>query len=59
MKVCYRALLDVYCEMDQKVGEERSYRVRYAREAVSTPHIQIYKIFFRTLSKIVTPRKKK
>ncbi|KAE8125664.1 hypothetical protein FH972_020443 [Carpinus fangiana] len=34
MKVCYRALLDVYCEMDQKVGEERSYRVRYAREAM-------------------------
>jgi hypothetical protein len=36
MKLCYRALLDVYCEMDQKVGEGRSYRVRYAREAVST-----------------------
>ncbi|KAE8125689.1 hypothetical protein FH972_020467 [Carpinus fangiana] len=34
MKVCYQALLDVYCEMDQKVGEERSYRVRYAREAM-------------------------
>jgi len=35
MKMCYRALLDVYSEMDQKIGEGRSYRTRYAREAVS------------------------
>ncbi|XP_059428060.1 (-)-germacrene D synthase-like isoform X2 [Corylus avellana] len=34
MKVCYRALLDVYSEMDQKIGEGRSYRARYAREAM-------------------------
>jgi (-)-germacrene D synthase len=35
MKMCYGALLDVYSEMDQKIGEGRSYRARYAREAVS------------------------
>jgi (-)-germacrene D synthase len=35
MKLCYRALLDVYTEMDQKIGEEKLYRVQYAREAVS------------------------
>ncbi|GLT77756.1 hypothetical protein SLA2020_493160 [Shorea laevis] len=34
MKVCYRALLDVYSEMDQKIGEGRSYRTRYAIEAM-------------------------
>ncbi|XP_059444040.1 (-)-germacrene D synthase-like isoform X2 [Corylus avellana] len=34
MKVCYRALLDVYSEMDQNIGEGRSYRTRYAREAM-------------------------
>ncbi|XP_059444211.1 (-)-germacrene D synthase-like [Corylus avellana] len=34
MKVCYRPLLDVYSEMDQKIGEGRSYRARYAREAM-------------------------
>uniref|UniRef100_A0A2N9HR11 Terpene synthase N-terminal domain-containing protein n=1 Tax=Fagus sylvatica TaxID=28930 RepID=A0A2N9HR11_FAGSY len=34
MKVCYRALLDVYYEMEEKLGEERSYRVRYAIEAM-------------------------
>jgi hypothetical protein len=46
--------------MDQKVGEERSYRVRYAREAVSTTkHINLQDFLFRTLSKIVTQRKKK
>jgi hypothetical protein len=36
MKVFYQALLDVYCEMEEKVGEGRSYRVKYAIEAVST-----------------------
>jgi hypothetical protein len=41
MKVCYRALLDVYSEMDQKIGEGRSYRARYAREAVSTTHTNL------------------
>lgn len=34
MKVCYRALLDVYYEMEEKLGEERSYCVRYAIEAM-------------------------
>jgi hypothetical protein len=36
MKLCYKALLDVYCEMEEKIGEGRSYRVKYAIEAVST-----------------------
>jgi hypothetical protein len=35
MKLCYRALLDIYTEMDQKIGEEKLYRVQYAREAAS------------------------
>jgi hypothetical protein len=35
MKVCYSALLDIYNEMDKKIGEGRSYRVKYARAAVS------------------------
>uniref|UniRef100_A0A2N9EEM5 Terpene synthase N-terminal domain-containing protein n=1 Tax=Fagus sylvatica TaxID=28930 RepID=A0A2N9EEM5_FAGSY len=33
MKVCYRALLDIYYEMEEILGEERSYRIRYAIEA--------------------------
>jgi hypothetical protein len=36
MKVCYQALLDIYNEMEEKIGEGRSYRVGYAIEAVST-----------------------
>jgi (-)-germacrene D synthase len=36
MKVCYQALLDIYYEMEEKIGEGRSYRVRYAIKAVST-----------------------
>ena len=36
MKVCYKALLDVYCEMEEKIGEGRSYRIRHAIEAVSS-----------------------
>uniref|UniRef100_A0A2N9H4D2 Terpene synthase N-terminal domain-containing protein n=1 Tax=Fagus sylvatica TaxID=28930 RepID=A0A2N9H4D2_FAGSY len=47
MKVCYQALLDVYCEMEEKVGEGRSYRVKYAIEAfeqksASTPAVECY-----------------
>ncbi|XP_023909257.2 (-)-germacrene D synthase [Quercus suber] len=34
MKVCYKALLDVYCEMEEKIGEGRSYRIRHAIEAM-------------------------
>uniref|UniRef100_A0A2N9I7S9 Uncharacterized protein n=1 Tax=Fagus sylvatica TaxID=28930 RepID=A0A2N9I7S9_FAGSY len=34
MKVCYQALLDIYNEMEEKIGEGRSYRVRYAIEAM-------------------------
>ncbi|KAM4092545.1 hypothetical protein ACB094_06G047800 [Castanea mollissima] len=34
MKVCYQALLDVYCEMEEIVGERRSDRVKYAIEAM-------------------------
>uniref|UniRef100_A0A2N9F1R9 Uncharacterized protein n=1 Tax=Fagus sylvatica TaxID=28930 RepID=A0A2N9F1R9_FAGSY len=36
MKVFYQALLDVYCEMEEKVGEGRSYRVKYAIEAMKS-----------------------
>jgi len=39
--MCYRALLDVYSEMDQKIGEGRSYRTRYAREAVRIIHTNL------------------
>jgi (-)-germacrene D synthase len=36
MKVTYKALLDVYTEIEENmVTEERSYRVYYAKEAVS------------------------
>ncbi|KAJ6301027.1 hypothetical protein OIU77_015351 [Salix suchowensis] len=36
MKVAYKALLDVYTEIEEAmVNEERSYRVYYAKEAVS------------------------
>ena len=41
MKVCYQALLDVYCEMEEIVGERRSDRVKYAIEAVSTININL------------------
>uniref|UniRef100_A0A2N9I731 Uncharacterized protein n=1 Tax=Fagus sylvatica TaxID=28930 RepID=A0A2N9I731_FAGSY len=34
MKVCYQALLDIYNEMEEKIGEGRSYRVGYAIEAM-------------------------
>uniref|UniRef100_A0A2N9FCW8 Terpene synthase N-terminal domain-containing protein n=1 Tax=Fagus sylvatica TaxID=28930 RepID=A0A2N9FCW8_FAGSY len=37
MKVCYRALLDIYYEMEEILGEERSYRIRYAIEAIDSP----------------------
>lgn len=36
MKVCYQALLDVYTEIEEKLGKEgKLYRIHYAREAVS------------------------
>ena len=41
MKLCYQALLDVYYEMEEKIGEAKSYRVKYAIEAVSTIHINL------------------
>nr|QWQ79570.1 TPS12 [Juglans sigillata] len=34
MKMSYQALLDVYTEMEQNLGEEKSYRVHYAIEAM-------------------------
>ncbi|XP_062162911.1 (-)-germacrene D synthase-like [Alnus glutinosa] len=34
MKACYLALLDIYSEIDQKIGEGRSYRIKYARAAM-------------------------
>ncbi|KAK4576358.1 hypothetical protein RGQ29_027073 [Quercus rubra] len=34
MKLCYQALLDVYYEMEEKIGEAKSYRVKYAIEAM-------------------------
>lgn len=46
MKVAYRALLDVYSEIDVKLGEERSYHVRYAREVVSIDHTNKFLILF-------------
>ncbi|KAF8391450.1 hypothetical protein HHK36_023755 [Tetracentron sinense] len=37
MKVCYRALLDVYDEMEEEMTKEgRSYRVYYAKEQMKT-----------------------
>ncbi|RXI03672.1 hypothetical protein DVH24_004324 [Malus domestica] len=34
MKVCYQALLDLYAEIEEKLGNEgNSYRIHYAREA--------------------------
>jgi hypothetical protein len=52
MKVCYQALLDIYSEMDQKIGEGRSYHIKYAREAVSVIYIytQIQKLFEKILN---------
>jgi hypothetical protein len=41
MKACYLALLDIYSEIDQKIGEGRSYRIKYARAAVRV-YIYIY-----------------
>ncbi|KAB2615813.1 (-)-germacrene D synthase-like [Pyrus ussuriensis x Pyrus communis] len=35
MKVCYQALLDLYAEIEEKLGNEgNSYRIHYAREAM-------------------------
>ena len=35
MRVCYQALLDVYCEIEEEIAKEgRSYRFHYAKEAV-------------------------
>ncbi|XP_040988311.1 (-)-germacrene D synthase-like isoform X2 [Juglans microcarpa x Juglans regia] len=34
MKMSYQALLDVYTEMEQNLGEEKSYHVHYAIEAM-------------------------
>nr|QWQ79571.1 TPS13 [Juglans sigillata] len=34
MKMSYQALLDVYTEMEQNLGEEKSFRVQYAIEAM-------------------------
>ena len=35
MRVCYRALLDVYSEIEEEMAKEgRSYRFYYAKEAV-------------------------
>ncbi|XP_040988312.1 (-)-germacrene D synthase-like [Juglans microcarpa x Juglans regia] len=34
MKMSYQALLDVYTEMEQNLGKEKSYRVHYAIEAM-------------------------
>ncbi|KAF5478797.1 hypothetical protein F2P56_005327 [Juglans regia] len=34
MKMSYQALLDVYTEMEQNLGEEKSYRVQYAIKAM-------------------------
>ncbi|KAG6637483.1 hypothetical protein I3843_11G176600 [Carya illinoinensis] len=34
MKMSYQALLNVYTEMEQNLGEEKSYRIQYAIEAM-------------------------
>lgn len=39
MKVCYKALLDVYTEVEEELAKERKlYLIHYAREAVSSIH---------------------
>ena len=57
MKLCYQALLDVYYEMEEKIGEAKSYRVKYAIEAVSTIHI--YLEYYDTLDETLTTMKEK
>ena len=57
MKVCYQALLDVYYEMEEKIGEAKSYRVKYAIEAVSTIHINLE--YYDTLDETLTTMKEK
>ncbi|KAM1583005.1 hypothetical protein ACFX10_030664 [Malus domestica] len=38
MKVCYQALLDLYVEIEETLENEgNSYRIRFAREACTTP----------------------
>ena len=40
MKVCYGGMLDVYTEIEEKLGKEGNlYRIHYAREAVSLINI--------------------
>ena len=57
MKLCYQALLDVYYEMEEKIGEAKSYRVKYAIEAVSTIHINLE--YYDTLDETLTTMKEK
>ena len=57
MKLCYQALLDVYYEMEEKIGEAKSYRVKYAIEAVSTVHINLE--YYDTLDETLTTMKEK
>ena len=57
MKVCYQALLDVYYEMEEKIGEAKSYRVKYAIEAVSTIYINLE--YYDTLDETLTTMKRK
>ena len=38
MKLCYRALIDVYNELEKDLASQgKLYRLHYAKEAVSTP----------------------
>ncbi|CBI20478.3 unnamed protein product, partial [Vitis vinifera] len=40
MRVCYRALLDVYSEIEEEMAKEgRSYRLYYAKEAMKNQSI--------------------
>ena len=52
-----QALLDVYYEMEEKIGEAKSYRVKYAIEAVSTIHINLE--YYDTLDETLTTMKEK
>ena len=43
MRLCYRALLDVYSEMEKEMAEKgKTYCVNYAKEAVSTFTLSSY-----------------
>ncbi|KAB2615812.1 hypothetical protein D8674_022400 [Pyrus ussuriensis x Pyrus communis] len=58
MKVCYQALLDLYSEIKEKLGNEgNSYRIHYAREAVkalNTSYFMLATTAFAGMGSVVT-----